>query len=153
MADGDTYIDLGHKVSFVQDTPATFDETGFSALTYVQLKGVLNVPEDGDSAEDVSEPTLEDGRVEHFYGALDGGSIDVPYKFIEGDAGQALVNMGVARDYNAPWSFKFEDPDGTVTYKYGRLGPTRRRERSPNAFKAFILPMVFNKAAVVVEPV
>ena len=91
MADGDTYIDIGGKMSIASGKPATLDATGFAALSYTQIKGVLNIPENGDTAEDVSEPTLEDGRTEHFYGTKDGGGIDVPLKYIEGDAGQALV--------------------------------------------------------------
>ncbi|MDV4167817.1 hypothetical protein [Rhodovulum sp. FJ3] len=149
MADGDTYIDIGGKMSIASGKPATLDATGFAALSYTQIKGVLNIPENGDTAEDVSEPTLEDGRTEHFYGTKDGGGIDVPLKYIEGDAGQALILPGVDRDVNAVWSFKIEDSDGTITYKYGRIGPVRRRERSSNAFKGFIMPIMFNSAEVV----
>lgn len=152
MADGDTYVDLYTQFEIVQDTPATFDATGFAALTYVKLSKVLNIPEEGDQAEDISEGTLDDGRVEHFWGAVDGQVLEIPYKHVEGDAGQALLKRSVARDYNDPWSVKITDPDGTITYKYGRFGPTRRRERAPNSFKAYITPFAVNADDVVVEP-
>lgn len=150
MADGDTYIDLGGTLEVVQALPATFDAVGFAAQTYVQTRGVLTIPETGDSAEDVNEPTLEDGRVEHFFGVLDGGTIDIVLKHIEADPGQLLVIPN--RNYNLPWSFKITDSDGTITYKHGRIGPVRRRERSPSGFKAHIMPLVFNSEETRVDP-
>lgn len=149
MADGDTYIDLGATLSIALGKPATLDATGFAAKSYTQIKGILNIPENGDTAEDVSEPTLADGRTEHFYGTKDGGGIDISFKYIEGDAGQALILPGVDRDVNAVWSFKIEDSDGTITYKYGRIGPVRRSERRSNTFKGYNMPIMFNSAEVV----
>lgn len=152
MADGDTYIDLFTQVEIVQGTPATFDATGFAAMSYVKLSKVLSWPEDGDQAEDVSEGSLDEGRVEHSFGVLDGQVQDITYKFVEGDAGQALLAKSVTRDYNDPWCVKLTDPDGTITYKYGRFGPTRRRERTPSSFKAMITPFASNATDIVVEP-
>lgn len=152
MAAGDTYIELGGTLAIASGKPATTDQAGFEAvgMTYDQIKGVLNIPQTGDTMEDVSEPTLEEGRVEHFFGAVDGGSIEVPVKHIEGDAGQAAL-LAIS-DHNAVYSFRFTDSDGTKYYKYGRVGPIRRRERTPNSFKAYIVPIVFNSPEVRVAP-
>lgn len=152
MAVGDTFIELGTKM-FIADAPGlpdTNDKAGFAAKDYVQIKGVINIPETGDQQEDVSEPTLEDGRVEHLFGAVDGGMIDVPVKHIEGDPGQAIVR-GI-ENRNDTYCFKIVDSDKSVHFKYGRVGAMRRRERTPNSFKAYIMPVAFNSAEVEGDP-
>jgi len=92
--------------------PATFHQDGFNALTWVVLKGVVAIPEMGDEDEDMAEATLDEGRTEHLAGGVDGGVIDIPVVFFEGDAGQALLlarnpNTGLeevrAQPTPAPW--------------------------------------------------
>lgn len=152
MALGDTFIELGTKLFIAVEPglPATQRVEDYAAIDMVQVRGVLTIPETGDQQEDVSEPTLEDGRVEHLFGAVDGGIIDVPVKHIENDPGQAILLS--IENRNDTYCFRIEDSDGTITYKYGRVGSVRRRERTPNSFKAYIVPMAFNSEEVIVEP-
>ncbi|MEL6210012.1 MAG: hypothetical protein AAFR44_07490, partial [Pseudomonadota bacterium] len=100
---------------------------------------------------DVAEPTLDDGRVEHFNGAVDGGSLDVPFKFIEGDAGQAILIAAEAG--NTTYSFAEVNPDKTaITCYYGRLGAVREREASPTGFKGFVTQARVNSKRVRFAP-
>ena len=148
MADGDTHVDLLSQLWLVKGKPATVDAAGFAAVgTYVRLKGLLNIPQTGDTAEDVSEATLDEGRTEHTFGVVDGGSIELSIKGIEGDAGQNIITG--ERNLNDTYSFKFIDSDtGKVTYKFGRIGPVQRRERTPNSFQGYIVPIMFNSKEV-----
>ncbi|SMP37051.1 hypothetical protein [Shimia sagamensis] len=144
MADGDTYIDLGIKLRVASGKPETENQAGYGALTWKQVKGVLSLPQRGDTVTDVSEPTLEDGRVEHFNGAKDGGVIDVPIKSIEADAGQAALSAGAGS--NTTYSFQEVDPDGEAHFFYGRIQDFVRREATPSSFKGYIAKIAINSA-------
>lgn len=147
MAVGDNIPDLKTQFAFVQGKPATEDVAGFAAVgTYVNVSGVKTLPEMGDTAEDMNEGTLDDGRVKHLWGVVDGGVGDVPVQHREGDAGQAalIANQGS----NTTFSFKITEPDGTIIYKYGIIGPVRRSEKTTTSFKGYIVPIAFNSAEV-----
>lgn len=142
MATGDTYIELGTTLKYASGKPATEDQTGYNALTWAEIGGVLSLPQRGDEVEDVSEPTLKDGRVEHFNGAKDGGVLEIPIKFVEGDTGQAA--MVTAAGTNTVYSFEELDPDATADFFYGRVMSMQRREATANSFKAYILKIAVN---------
>lgn len=144
MADGDTFQEIGTELHAVVGKPATFDAAGFAALSWVEVLGVISIPERGDTVADVNEATLKDGRVEHFAGQKDGGSLSVPIKHIEGDAGQALLKG--AAGLNTTVSFKEVDIDGTVTYYYGRVAEMRRRESTTSSFKGWMASVRVNSA-------
>ncbi len=148
MADGDTSTDLGTKLHMgsAAGKPASFDATGFAAISMTQIKGPVSIPSFGDEVADISEPTLADSRVEHFNGVKDGGLLTVPIKYIEGDAGQALLLAN--KGSNDTFSFKVEDADGAVHYFYGRIGSVRRREITTTSNKGYVATIMINSAVV-----
>ncbi len=136
MAVGDTYIELGTKLKIAPGRPATEDQAGYGALTWTEIEGVISLPERGDTINDVSEPTLKDGRVEHFNGSKDGGVLTAPIKYIEGDAGQAA--LVAAAGTNDTYSFQEVDSDGVQAhFYYGRVQSVMRREATPDSFKGY----------------
>ena len=145
MPVGDTYVELGTGLKIATGRPATEDQAGYGALTWTDIEGVLSLPERGDSVEDVSEPTLKDGRVEHFNGAKDGGALSIPIKYIEGDAGQAALVAGAGA--NTVFSLQEVDSDGVQAhFYYGRIQSVMRREATPNSFKGYNLVFAVNSA-------
>lgn len=144
MATGDTYTNLGMAIKVATGKPATEDQVGYGALTWTEVDGILSIAERGDTVEDVSEPTLKDGRIEHFIGAKDGGSFDIPIKYIEGDAGQAILKGGAGT--NTVYSFQEVDIDGEAHFYYGRVMSYRRREATPNTYKGYIAGIGVNSA-------
>lgn len=138
MATGDTYTDLGTKVKIAAGKPATLDQPGVGALTpWVDWGGVVTLPQRGDSVEDISEPTLTDGRNEHFGGLKDGGVLEIPFKFIEGDAGQAIV-LPLKSGSNDVYTIQEVDIDGEAHFFYGRFMGVQRRESSTSSNKGYI---------------
>lgn len=142
MAVGDTYVDLGTALKIAVGKPATEDQTGYGALTWVDVGGVVSIGERGDNVEDISEPTLTDGRNEHFGGLKDGGEVSMPIKHIEGDAGQAIIvpNGGS----NTTYSFQEVDIDGEAHFYFGRLGSVRRREATTSSNKGYMATIRVN---------
>lgn len=144
MATGDTYTDLGTKLLISAGKPATEDQAGYDLLTFTQIGGVVSVPQRGDTVTDIAEPTLSDGRVEHFNGQKDGGVLQIPIKFIEADAGQAILESGAGT--NTVHTLQEVDIDGEAHFYYGRIQTLQRREATTASNKGYILFFAVNSA-------
>lgn len=148
MADGDTVQDLKTELHVALGRPASETQAGYDALDFKLVVGAVSIPQRGDSYEDVSEPTLADGRNEHFNGVADGGSLDIPIKWIEGDEGRELMKTNEGS--NNTLSFMEIAPDGEVTYWYGRMGGMMRRETTTSSMKGNIAQVRVNSKRLVV---
>lgn len=144
MATGDTYTDLGTVFKMASGKPATEDQTGYGALTWGDVGGVVSLPMRGDSVEDIQEPTLTDGRNEHFGGLKDGGVLEIPIKHIEGDTGQA--SLIAAAGTNTTYSFQEVDIDATAHFYFGRVFEMKRREATTSSNKGYVLRIAVNSA-------
>lgn len=144
MATGDTYGSLGTTFKVASGKPATEDQIGYGALTWNTVGGVSSLPQRGDSAEDVNEAALADGRVEHFVGQIDGGVLEIPIKYIEADGGQGTLETGAGS--NTVHSFQEVDADSVAHFYYGRIMSLQRREATPQSFKGYILQIAVNSA-------
>lgn len=142
MAVGDTYTDLGLTTKIAVGKPATEDQLGYGALSWIEWGCVVSLPQRGDTVEDIAEPCLSSGRNEHFGGMKDGGILEIPFKFVEGDAGQALVRA--AAGTNDVYSIQEVDIDGTATFYYGRFQAVQRRESTTSSNKGYIAMFAVN---------
>lgn len=142
MATGDTYGELGTVFKVSAAKPATEDQIGYGALTWSTVVGVVSLPQRGDSVEDVNEAVLADGRVEHFIGAKDGGILEIPIKYIEADAGQAILEAG--KGTNTVHSFQEVGTDSVASFYYGRIMSLQNRESTPSSFKGYVLQLAVN---------
>jgi hypothetical protein len=82
------------KVRISLGAPATLDAAGFAAKTYTQIKGITNIPDFGAVTEVVTIQPLEDGFDTKSKGFTNYGSQAFEAGFLEGDAGQLLVQQG-----------------------------------------------------------
>jgi hypothetical protein len=123
---------IGSKVSLVAGLPATFNSTGYAALTFVEVKGIVDVGEIGDQQNDITIDTLV-GRVQHVNGSSDLGEIAVSYNFIDADPGQVIVRG--AAGSNSAHSFMVEDADGKKAYFHGVIANLRDRARTSSEYK------------------
>lgn len=144
MAAGDTFTSLAGRRYVVVGRPATEDQAGYGALNWVRLQGVVSMPTYGDLYADITEPTLDDGRVEHGGGQVDGQTIQIPIKYIESDPGQVLLAANA--DGQTTISFQDVDRDNVATYFFGRLLGFQRREKTTSSFKGFIATFAINSA-------
>lgn len=148
MADGDTFQDLKTQLHVAVGRPGTETAEGYGALAFQLIQGVVSIPQRGDSYEDVSEATLADGRLEHFNGVADGGTLEIPIKFIEGDAGRELLEANEGS--NQTLSFMEVGTDGERVYWYGRMGGLMRRETTTTSMKGVIAQARVNSRRLIV---
>lgn len=136
---------IGSKVSLVAGLPATFDGAGYGDLTFVEVKGIVDIGEIGDQQNDIAIDTLA-GRVEHVNGSSDLGEISVSYNFLDADAGQVIVRA--AAGSNTAHSFKVEDADGKIAFFHGVIANVRDRARSSSEYKGETFVIRGNSAVV-----
>lgn len=92
----------GSKLYVSSTLPATYDEAGFEALTWVEVGEVTEIPSFGKVFNIVNHNPLGNRQTVKRKGSYDNGSIDVPYAYdittVGGDAGQALLLAGLESD-------------------------------------------------------
>lgn len=136
---------IGSKLYVDDALPATFDSTGYGALTWTEVVGIVDIGEVGDQQNDITIDTLV-GRVEHVNGSSDLGEIAVSYNYITDDAGQLLIRAGAGS--NTAHSFKIVDADGDIAYFHGVIANLRDRARTSSEYKGETFVIRGNSAVV-----
>lgn len=142
MANETSYI--GAVIAVSASTPATFDGSGFAALSYTTVGKIVAWGAVGDTSASIDVPLLS-GRIVHINGALDGGSIAWTVAY-DTDSGQTILknnSNGTTR-----LSFKITDPDGQVSYNWGLVADVQDQERNNSNYKGLTGVARINSATV-----
>lgn len=110
----ESFRSIGTTLAVSAAAPATYDATGYAALTFTAVGGVSSVGEFGASFEQVTHIDLDDGETQKDYGAKNAGDPAVVYRIIPSDAGQAI--LATAEDNLAKISVKVTRPNGLIQY-------------------------------------
>lgn len=144
----------GIALSVVADLPATEDDTGYAALTWVEVGEVVDLPEYGPTVQVVESNPLKTGITEKYPGFTNFGSIAIGLELDTEDAGQqileAAINPGGAF---VPHSFKIEFADGTIEYFHGGVFSYTRAPGSANSMVGSTAQAEINSIIVRVLPV
>lgn len=100
--------------------PATFDEAGYSALTFTEIEGIEKFGAIGATMAKVEFQPLKGPKQKH-KGSTDYGSLNPPIAHDAADAGQTLLRTAAEPGNNARYSFKATYSDGSVRYFQGRV--------------------------------
>lgn len=124
----------GVTLGVVAAVPATFDGTGYAALTYVNVGEVVDLPEYGPTVQVVESNPLATGITEKFKGFINFGSTSMGLEIDFEDAGQDILEEAVVgTTKNDRHSFKVTYPDGTVEYYSGKVFSYTRNPGSANS--------------------
>lgn len=105
----------GTIVSISAALPATYDEVGFTALTFTPIGEVTTAPSSGGKKfEDVSFNTLADRAKKHLKGTSDQAEQTMETVVDRNDAGQALAQAALNSDVE--YSLKVEYNNGEIDY-------------------------------------
>lgn len=99
--------------------PATYDATGYSALTFTEVGEVTNIPEYGGSYSLVTHEPLGNRSVVKRKGILNNGSMTLTIGRDVSDAGQTLLATAYGED--EVYSFEITLQDGTTQYTTGQV--------------------------------
>ena len=95
-------------------SPATYDSTGFAALSYTEVGEITNVGEFGRIYELVTHQPLKDRRTVKRKGSYNDGALSLQLGRDEADTGQILLNTAVDDDNS--YAFKITYQDTTIKY-------------------------------------
>lgn len=129
----------------------------FAALTWVEIKGVGSVGENGVSQNILTYDTWDTTVTQKAKGIVDAGSPEIELARDSADAGQDLLRTAATTNFN--YCFKIEGNDkltvgGTNTIIYNRgivTGPRRPMGRNED-FDLEIYTLGLNQREIVVDP-
>ena len=110
---------IGGFLSVSAATPATFDASGYVALTWTEVGEASEVPEFGGAYSPVTFTPLKSGIVNKFHGELNYGSITIPLGYDSADAGQIILLAALASKDEI--SFRETRSDGSIRYIMGKV--------------------------------
>jgi len=139
--------DIGTTLAIATGLPATFDETGYEALTWVVIGGLVSIGEVGDDHETISIPDLTAGRIRTIKGAATGTTIQVSLFEVPSDAGQAAAELA-AKGPGGEYSFRVSDVAGADQYFSGVAMSWKRTERSTGSYAGYTFSVTTNYATV-----
>lgn len=123
---------IGGNVDETTDTQSEYE-----AQTWVEVKGVTNLGEFGDSSADITTTELNDNRVQHAKGARDGGSPAFVCNNKPSDPGQQAMYNAEGQPFD--YAFKVVFPDkatvngtGSTRYFRGKVMSIREGVGSAN---------------------
>lgn len=111
---------IGATLEVSASTPATFDSTGYAALTWTEVGEIGEIPEFGPNSSPVTFTPLKTGIVNKFHGEINYGSLSIPGAYDPADAGQDILRA--AFDSKDEIAFQETLSDGTTTrYFMGKV--------------------------------
>ena len=110
---------IGGFLSASAATPATFDATGYAALSWTELGETSEIPEYGAAHSAATFTPLKSGIVNKFHGELNYGSVTLPMGYDSTDAGQVILLAALASKDEI--SFRETRSDGSIRYIMGKV--------------------------------
>lgn len=126
----------GVNIRAVEGAPATFDQAGFEALSFVNIGQVSNIPAFGPTVQVVESNPLATGITEKFVGFVNYGSVALEADYDDEDAGQALVTDAVTTtdaSFGKDFSFELEYQSGAKRYWVGKFFSATENPGSANS--------------------
>ncbi|MEX0301952.1 MAG: hypothetical protein AB3N24_05965 [Leisingera sp.] len=102
---------IGKTIYVSKALPATNDAAGFEALTWVQVKGLITLPQLGTTHSMNDIPDLSTGFTTATKGAGQGVDTNMTFREVDGDTGQADL-IGQADDNDGLLSVKIVNGTG-----------------------------------------
>lgn len=110
----DAFTSAGTTLAVVASAPATYDQAGFEALTFVDVGEITDMGEFGRQYNLVTHNPLGDRRTVKRKGSYNDGSLPLQIARVPSDAGQAILLAGLASDDSVSCEVTLQD--GTKQY-------------------------------------
>lgn len=118
-ASSTAFTSAGTKLYTTATAPATYNQAGFSALTWTEVGEIVNLGDFGRKYNVVNHINLGSRKTTKLKGSYNEGNLNLQLARAPGDAGQA--KLITARDVDTAYSFKVLLQDGTIMYFSGQV--------------------------------
>ena len=115
----DVFTSAGTTLGISASAPATYDDTGFVALTFTDIGEITDMGEYGREYALVTHNPLGDRRTVKRKGSYNDGALTMSLGRVPSDAGQVLLLA--ALDSDDSYSFEVTLQDGTIQYFTGQV--------------------------------
>lgn len=105
---------VGSTLHAVATAPATYDASGYAALSWVAVGEIKDIPPFGISRNSITFTPLASGVTQKYAGISDAGKISLSFLSNTDDAGQIVLKTG--RGSSSPISIKVTTQNGDVYY-------------------------------------
>lgn len=105
------YTNSGSKVYVSLVNPSTYDQTGFEALTWLEVKPVSNIGDFGGESNLVTFDPVGTGVVNKHKGSVNYGAMTLDCARDPDDVGQAALLTAGANSYKSDIAFKIAHND------------------------------------------
>ena len=105
---------VGSTLQAVATAPATYDASGYAALTWVSVGEIKDIPAFGKSRNSIPFTPLASGVTQKYAGITDAGKISLTFLSNTDDAGQIILKTGLGS--SSPISIKVTSQNGDVYY-------------------------------------
>lgn len=148
------FTSTGVAVAVVKAKPANENGAGYGALAWVNCGELVDLPEFGPNIQVVESNPLATGITQKYPGFANLGSISMGFELDFADAGQAILEAGLAIP-PAPFeehSFRVTYPDGTIEYFFGGIFSYTRNVGSANSMVGSTVQVEINSKIIRVAP-
>ena len=145
--------DIGTTIAIATGVPATFDEAGYEAMSFVNIVGLVSIGELGDEHESISVPDLTAGRIRTLKGAATGTTVAIALRApLSGEVVTGQTNAKTAATANGgqEHSFRILDASGNAEYVSGVAMSWKRSERSTSSYEGYSFSLTANYPVVYV---
>ena len=140
------FTSAGTTVALSASLPATYNATGYGALTYTDIGEVTEAGEFGRNYELVTHNPLGDRDTIKRKGSYNSGTLALQMARVPGDAGQVLLVAAV--DLDTSQSFEVTLQDGTILYFTGQVMSYTTNVGSVNQITAATVNVEIDSALV-----
>ena len=106
-------------ISVSASLPATFDDTGYAALTYAAIGQVTDWTPGGQVYNVVTSNPIAQRSTDKYKGTFNNGADSITVNRDDDDAGQLIIQAALVDD--ADYSFEVTYQDGTIDYFTGKV--------------------------------
>lgn len=149
---------IGKTVYVAEALPATNNEAGFDALTWVKVNGLVSIGSLGISHSNIDVPDLQTGFTKGVKGAATGNDVPMAFAMVASDAGQEDIRgLANASGTGAVGSIKVVRGTGAsqapavgdaVQYAQGYFHTYAETEASDTSYEGFTVQFKQNAATV-----
>ena len=106
-------------ISVSASLPATFDDTGYAALTFSAIGQVTDWTPGGQVYNVVTSNPIAQRSTDKYKGTFNNGADSITVNRDDDDAGQVIIQAALVDD--ADYSFEVTYQDGTIDYFTGKV--------------------------------
>ena len=140
------FTSAGTTVAVSASLPASYNATGYGALTYTDIGEITEAGEFGRSYELITHNPLGDRETYKRKGSYNSGTLALQMARVPADAGQVLLVAAV--DLDTSQSFEVTLQDGTILYFTGQVMSYTTNVGSTNQITAATVNVEIDSALI-----